>query len=50
MIAVADTSPLNYLLLLDEIELLPALYDVVAIPVEVHHELQHRNSPSQLKP
>jgi len=32
MIVVADTSPLNYLVLIDEIALLPALFQKVLIP------------------
>lgn len=36
MNVAADTSPLNYLVLISEIGLLPALYDSVLIPEEVH--------------
>ena len=32
MIVIADTTPLNYLVLIGEIELLPALHDGVVIP------------------
>jgi predicted nucleic acid-binding protein len=45
MIVVADTSPLNYLALIGEIELLPTLYDRVLIPEEVHQELQRDQAP-----
>ena len=45
MIVVADTTPLNYLILIDEIELLPALYRTVLIPQEVHRELQNPRTP-----
>ena len=45
MIVVADTTPLNYLVLIGEIELLPALYETVLIPLEVHRELQHPKTP-----
>jgi predicted nucleic acid-binding protein len=41
MIVVADTSPLNYLLLIDEIDLLPALFGRVILPHAVFEELQH---------
>jgi len=41
MIVVADTSPLNYLLLIDEIDLLPALFGQVILPHAVFQELQH---------
>ena len=41
MIVVADTSPLNYLLLIDEIDLLPAIFGQVILPHAVFQELQH---------
>jgi len=41
MIVVADTSPLNYLLLIEEINLLPAIFGHVLLPPAVLHELQH---------
>lgn len=36
---VADTSPLNYLILIDTVEILPALFNEVAIPAAVEREL-----------
>jgi predicted nucleic acid-binding protein len=39
MIVIADTSPLNYLLLLGQIELLPALYGSLLIPPAVRREM-----------
>jgi predicted nucleic acid-binding protein len=46
MIVVADTSPLNYLLLIDEIDLLPAIFGQVLLPHAVFQELQHpKTSP-----
>jgi predicted nucleic acid-binding protein len=45
VIVVADTTPLNYLVLIGEIDLLPALYRQVLIPTEVHRELQRRQTP-----
>jgi predicted nucleic acid-binding protein len=41
MIVVADTSPLNYLLLIDEIDLLPQLFGRVLAPTAVLRELKH---------
>ncbi|HEY1207742.1 MAG TPA: DUF3368 domain-containing protein [Terracidiphilus sp.] len=49
MIVVADTTPLNYLILIAEIELLPALYESVLIPLEVHRELLKPNTPPQVR-
>ncbi len=42
MIVVADTSPLNYLLLIDEIDLLPAIFGEVLLPPAVFQELSIR--------
>jgi predicted nucleic acid-binding protein len=41
MTAVADTSPLNYLVLIDEIELLPIIFERILAPHEVLRELAH---------
>jgi predicted nucleic acid-binding protein len=35
MIVVADTSPVNYLVLIDEIDLLPQLFGTVVMPEAV---------------
>ncbi len=43
---VADTSPINYLILIDRINLLPQLYHRVLIPPAVHHELNAQETPS----
>ncbi len=40
MIVVSDTSPLNYLILIGEEELLPKLFGRVVIPNAVFGELQ----------
>jgi predicted nucleic acid-binding protein len=44
-VVVADTSPLNYLVLIDAIELLPRLYRRIVIPTEVLNELIHQRAP-----
>jgi len=46
MIVVADTSPICYLLLIGEIELLPQLYERVLIPQVVQQELVNKRSPA----
>ena len=48
MIVVADTSPLNYLILIGEIEILQALYERVLIPRAVIVELSSPQSPDQV--
>jgi predicted nucleic acid-binding protein len=45
MIVVADTSPLNYLLLIDAIGVLPELFGEVHAPPAVMVELQHPRAP-----
>ena len=44
-VVVADTSPINYLILIEAIELLPRLYRRVVIPVEVLNELTDEGAP-----
>jgi len=45
MVVVADTSPLNYLVLIGEIGLLPKLYRRVVVPQAVMDELKHPGAP-----
>ena len=49
MIIVSDTSPLNYLLILGEVDLLPRLFGSVVIPKAVAEELRHPKAPSEVK-
>lgn len=49
MIVVADTSPICYLLLIDEIDLLPALFTTILIPGAVARELRHPAVPPAVK-
>jgi predicted nucleic acid-binding protein len=45
MIAVADTSSINYLLLIKEIDILPKMYGTVVIPRAVQEELLRPVAP-----
>ena len=47
-VIVADTSPLNYLVLIGEIAVLPGLYRRVVIPPEVQAELMDDDAPPQV--
>ncbi len=47
-VVVADTSPLNYLLLIGEIAILQRLYGEVLIPSEVLAELSDVSAPSEV--
>ena len=49
MITVADTSPICYLLLIGEIDLLPALFGRIDIPNAVAEELRHPAAPVVLR-
>ena len=49
MIAVADTSPICYLILIEEIEILPKLYSQVAAPPAVIAELLHEDAPQAVR-
>ena len=39
-LVVADTGPINYLILIGEIDILPKLFDQIVIPSSVLAELQ----------
>ena len=45
---VSDTSPISYLILIGEEDLLPALYGHVLIPEAVRQELSHTEGPEPL--
>ena len=49
MLIVADTSPLNYLILIESAEVLPRLYGRIIIPPEVLGELRHAGSPQAVR-
>lgn len=49
MIVIADTGPINYLILIDEIEVLPALYGRVVIPQSVCEELGRARAPEVVR-
>ena len=48
MIVIADTSPLNYLILIGEAEVLQRLYGRVVIPEAVLRELQNPQAPARV--
>ena len=49
MIVVADTSPINYLVCIDKIAILPSLYGVVIIPPTVRDELSRDRAPEVVR-
>jgi predicted nucleic acid-binding protein len=44
-LVVADTGPLNYLVLIGESDILPKLFETVFVPEAVRAELGHRDAP-----
>jgi len=49
MIVIADTGPVNYLILIQEIEILPALYGRIVLPLSVCTELKHPRAPEAVR-
>jgi predicted nucleic acid-binding protein len=48
-LVVADASPLNYLVLIEAIEILPALFEQILIPAAVYGELAHADAPPAVR-
>ena len=49
MIVVSDTTPLNYLILIEATEVLPALFGRVYAPTAVMEELSHPRGPQPVR-
>jgi predicted nucleic acid-binding protein len=48
-LVVADTGPINYLVLIDAVGLLPKLFERIFIPVAVHAELIDSEAPEKVR-
>jgi len=48
-LVVADTSPLRYLVQIDQIDLLPQLFEKIFIPAVVCDELRHASAPKAVR-
>lgn len=48
-LVVADTRPLRYLLQIEQIELLPRLFEKIFIPSVVYDELRHPSAPEAVR-
>ena len=48
-LVIADTGPLNDLVLIDQAHILPALFATVVIPEAVHTELAHTEAPAPVR-
>ena len=49
MIVVADSGPLRYLILIEQIKVLPLLYGSIVLPTGVMHELTHTATPDVVR-
>ena len=49
MLVIADTTPLRYLVVLGQVDLLPTLFGQVIIPLAVAGELQHPKAPAAVR-
>jgi len=47
--AVADTGPLNYLILIEAVDVLPRLFSPILIPSGVRDELSHPKAPTLVR-
>jgi predicted nucleic acid-binding protein len=48
-LVIADTGPVNYLILIGNIHILPALFEKVVLPGAVRKELISRKAPSEVQ-
>ena len=48
-LVIADTSPINYLLLIGHIDILPELFEKVIVPKIVRDELAHPKAPGVVR-
>src|SRR5258706_12566779 len=48
-LVVADTSPLRHLVQIDQVELLPRLFEKMFIPSIVFDELRHSSAPESVR-
>ena len=49
MIVIADTSPISYLILIDEVDVLPLLYGEIFVPQAVFQELTALDAPEKVR-
>lgn len=49
MTVISNTTPLNYLILIQQVDLLSRMYGQVLIPQAVHDELQHPDTPAMVR-
>jgi predicted nucleic acid-binding protein len=48
-LVVADTSPLRYLVQIDQVDVVPQLFEKIFIPAVVCEELRHPSAPQVVR-
>jgi predicted nucleic acid-binding protein len=48
-LVIADTGPVNYLILIGHVDFLPALFERILVPGIVRDELKHRKAPPAVR-
>jgi predicted nucleic acid-binding protein len=48
-LVIADTGPINYLILIGHVDVLPVLFQTVVLPVAVQRELASRKAPPPVR-
>jgi len=48
-LVVADSGPLNYLVLIETIDVLPRLFEQILVPTAVYDELAHADAPPPVR-
>ena len=48
-LVVADTGPLNYLVLIEAIDVLPRLFEQILVPAAVYDELAYADAPAPVR-
>jgi predicted nucleic acid-binding protein len=48
-VVIADTGPVNYLILIEHIDVLPELFEKIILPMAVKDELSHPDSPVMVR-
>ena len=48
-LVIADTGPVNYLILIGSVEILPRLFERIVLPTAVEKELAAADAPAEVK-
>jgi len=48
-LVIVDTGPINYLILIEQIDILPVLFEKVVLPTAVQKELMDMDAPAEVR-